>query len=97
MKQIQTFRVSHDLRMKNRELFYIKKLKASLDRFNEKNMAFAMNAELRLATRDSLRPDQLPNNVSPVKKKSEIQEKSNIFDRRSKSLGKSLKKCLLVN
>ena len=31
-------RVSHDLRMKNRELFYIKKLKASLERFDKNNM-----------------------------------------------------------
>ena len=53
-------------------------------------MAFVMNVESKLVLRDSWRSQLTAEQCISCKEESEIQEKSNIFDRRSKSLGKSL-------
>ena len=82
-------RVSHDLRMKNRELFYIKKLKASLERFDRNSYGFCSECGVEIGFERLMARPTAEQCIS-CKEESEIQEKSNIFDRRSKSLGKSL-------
>lgn len=82
-------RVSHDLRMKNRELFYLKKLKSSLDRFNRKKYGFCNECGVEISFERLMARPTAEQCIS-CKEEAEIQEKSNIFDRRSKSLGKSL-------
>ena len=81
--------VSHNLRMKNRELFYLKKLKKSLLKINDGTFGLCKECDAEIGfERLIARPTaELCINC---KEESEFQEQNNFFDRRSKSLGKTL-------
>ena len=81
--------VSHNLRMKNRELFYLKKLKKSFIRITQGTFRLCKECDSEIGyERLTARPtaDLCIN----CKEESEFQEQNNFFERRSKSLGKTL-------
>jgi DnaK suppressor protein len=81
--------VSHDLRMKNRESFYYKKLKKSLVKITEGNYGLCKECDAEI-TKERLLARLTADMCINCKEESEFAENSNFFDRRSKSLGKTL-------
>ena len=81
--------VSHDLRMKNRELFYFKKLQTSLTRLNEITFGLCKECDAEIGF-ERLMARPTAELCINCKEESEFQENNNFFDRRSKSLGKTL-------
>ncbi len=81
--------VSHDLRMKNRENFYFKKLKKSLERINEGTYGLCKECDAEIS-KERLLARLTAEMCINCKEESEMAENSNFFDRKSKSLGKTL-------
>lgn len=81
--------VSHDLRMKNRESFYFKKLKKSLQKISDGTYGLCKECDAEI-NKDRLLARLTAEMCIDCKEESEIAENSNFFDRRSKSLGKTL-------
>ena len=81
--------VSHDLRMKNRESFYYKKLKKSLVKITDGTYGLCKECDAEI-TKERLLARLTADMCINCKEESELAENSNFFDRRSKSLGKTL-------
>ena len=81
--------VSHDLRMKNRESFYLKKLKKSMLRIQDGTYGLCKECDAEI-NKDRLLARLTAEMCINCKEETEMAENSNFFDRRSKSLGKTL-------
>jgi DnaK suppressor protein len=81
--------VSHDLRMKNRESFYYKKLKKSLQRVSDGTYGLCKECDAQI-TKERLLARLTAEMCINCKEESEMAENSNFFDRKSKSFGKTL-------
>ena len=81
--------VSHDLRMKNRESFYFKKLKKSLQKISDGTYGLCKECDSEIS-KERLLARLTAEMCIDCKEESEIAENSNFFDRRSKSLGKTI-------
>lgn len=80
---------SHELRMKNRELFYFKKLNQTLDRIKNGTVGICKECDGEINYERIMARPTAEMCIS-CKEDSEIAEQNNFFDRKSKSLGKTL-------
>lgn len=80
---------SHELRMKNRELFYYKKLHQTVDRIKDGTVGICKECDGEISfERIMARPTA--EMCIGCKEDSELAEQNNFFERKSKSLGKTL-------
>ena len=80
---------SHELRMKNRELFYYKKLNQTLIRVENGTLGICKECDGEINfERIMARPTA--EMCITCKEESEVEEQNNFFERKSKSLGKTL-------
>ena len=80
---------SHELRMKNRELFYYKKLNQTKGRIEKGTIGICKECDGEISfERIMARPTA--EMCITCKEESEMAEQNNFFDRKSKSLGKTL-------
>ena len=80
---------SHDLRMKNRELFYYKKLNQTLGRIEKGTVGICKECDGEINFERIMARPTAEMCIS-CKEESEMAEKNNFFGRKSKSLGKTL-------
>jgi DnaK suppressor protein len=80
---------SHDLRMKNRELFYYKKLNQTLRRIEKGTVGICKECDGEINYERIMARPTAEMCIS-CKEESEMAEKNNFFARKSKSLGKTL-------
>ena len=80
---------SHELRMKNRELFYYKKLNQTVDRINKGTVGLCKECDGEISFERIMARPTAEMCIS-CKEESEMAEQNNFFERKSKSLGKTL-------
>ena len=80
---------SHELRMKNRELFYYKKLNQTLDRIKKGTVGICKECDGEINFERIMARPTAEMCIS-CKEESEMAEHNNFFHRKSKSLGKTL-------
>ena len=80
---------SHELRMKNRELFYYKKLNQTIDRIKKGTVGICKECDGEINFERIMARPTAEMCIS-CKEESEMAEKNNFFERKSKSLGKTL-------
>lgn len=80
---------SHELRMKNRELFYYKKLNQTLDRIKKGTVGICKECDGEINFERIMARPTAEMCIS-CKEESEMAEQNNFFHRKSKSLGKTL-------
>jgi DnaK suppressor protein len=80
---------SHDLRMQNREVFYLKKIGQTLERMEMAEFGRCKECDAEIGF-ERLIARPTAELCITCKEESEMQEKNNIFDRQSKSLGRTL-------
>ena len=80
---------SHELRMKNRELFYYKKLNQTLDRIKKGTVGICKECDGEINFERIMARPTAEMCIS-CKEESEMAEQNNFFGRKSKSLGKTL-------
>lgn len=80
---------SHDLRMQNREVFYLKKIDQTLERMEHNEFGRCKECDADIGF-ERLMARPTAELCITCKEEAEMQEKSNIFDRQSKSFGRSL-------
>ena len=80
---------SHELRMKNRELFYYKKLNQTLERIKKGTVGICKECDGEINFERIMARPTAEMCIS-CKEESEMAEHNNFFHRKSKSLGKTL-------
>ena len=80
---------SHELRFRNREVFYLKKINKSLQRVEDETYGLCDECDAQISYE---RLDARPTAELCIscKEESEMTEKNNFFQKKSKSLGKTL-------
>lgn len=80
---------SQTLRFRNRELFYLKKVNQSLEKFDDHSYGMCEECDEPIAY-ERLRARPTANLCIHCKEESEMIEKNSIFAKKSKSLGKTI-------
>ncbi len=80
---------SHDLRMQNREVFYMKKINQTLERMDSGDFGLCKECDAEIGF-ERLKARPTAELCINCKEESEMHERSNFFERQSKSLGHTL-------
>ncbi len=80
---------SQELRFRNREIFYLKKLNQALERIESGTFGLCKECDAEVGY-ERLMARPTADLCINCKEESEMEEKNNFFQRKSKSLGKSL-------